>query len=191
MFLRIHLIQVAPPIIIWLIETLHFSGLLSRHLLLEGLDDTVLKALLPAGSCLTVRLSRCCGWTVIATVEIPLRFPRWANIWKSIWAKQQTWANHGRNLNRELLGCYGCAVPHFNTSFSEVEILVHILGGKHRCLSRFCSSFLGVRTSSGESRRCRWLEPQWAGQALHTHTLKPGREDILFQLVCCKEGLTV
>lgn len=67
--LRMHLIQDAPPVIIWLVEKLHFSGLPSRHLLPEGLDDTTLKALLTAGSCLTVRLSRCYSWTLIAMVE--------------------------------------------------------------------------------------------------------------------------
>lgn len=34
-----HLIQIAP-FIIWLVETRHFSRLLSWHLLPEGLDDT-------------------------------------------------------------------------------------------------------------------------------------------------------
>lgn len=58
----------------------------------------------------SVGLSCCCGWSPKATVEnisLPVH-ERVSGL------KQQTRANHGRNLSRELLGHYACAIHNFS-----------------------------------------------------------------------------
>lgn len=134
----------------------------------------------------------CCGCTLIATAEnfFPLSSVQCEPIYERVSGLS---SRHGQTTAEIWTGISWAVtlVLFIIPQFLKVEIAAHSPGGKCCCLFRFCSSLLGVRASSGESRQCGWLEPKRAGWALHTHTAKLGREGSFFQLVCCKEGLTV
>lgn len=142
----------------------------------EGLDDNVLKILLPAGTCFTAMLSCCCSWTLVAMVE-NFTFHRtvWVSLWKGVCDKQQPWANHGRNLNRILSCCCAYAIYHFANLLLKMMMLAHSLADKHCCLSQFCLHLMCLLSVQMVYKH------RWIWKSLHAPPITPfWREDLQF-----------